>query len=890
MYVDGVRVDIGGGFAGGVGAGGGGSPSRLDDINPDAIERIEILKGAAAATLYGTEASGGVIQIFTKKGSAGAPRWSFQVEQGFSNYPEDRYKPNSGFARTPEQAALLSDFAGRTVQPYEVVEAPIIRDIFETGYFQTYSGSVSGGNDQVTYFLSGRFQDDNGPLGLEDLGPVADVADRKQGTLTVSFFPTDKLQFRATSAYSESHLEVPNTNNNIYGVSSLAMFGKPEMAFCNEGSIPAAGFRCVDADNPSLVGAGNPTGQAAFSTLREAMQVPVEDDARHFNGSLNANYALLPNVNLDATFGVDFTSQRSTEFARFNYNVDQFTGNRTAGFRDLAERDHRNITADVKGNWTTNFGPSFSSAFVLGAQYFDEQTKTSGGFGADFPGPGLEVLEAASNLISFEEFIRTETQAGIFVQEQLGWRDFAFFTVGGRYDAHSAFGENFEGVFYPKVAISVVPSDIPGWGQPLGLSTFRVRGAVGQSGKQPGAFDKFTTFSPLATAVGPGLQPLNLGNQNLEPEVSTEWEGGAEAGFLDDRLVLDVTYWDRVVEDALVARQFAVSGGFIDEQLDNIGRLEASGWELSATAFPVNTPNFGLEVFANAAYISETVTDLGGAPPLKVGGSYPRYRNFIIEGFAPGALFGEKLLDVGAGQVPFDTNGDRNPDTMAEFEAFLSTAPDGGLNSSALNPLRAPHPEGLPGHYLGKPTPDWSGSFGINIDFLRNFRFANLFEYKAGNFTITNLTDAFRQSNPVIGRNIPLAAEVESTILNPASTAQERVQAALIWANELKALSPYSGMNTMENGDFLRWREASLTYTVPAGAMGRIGVGLDNIAVTLAGRNLALFTDYSGIDPETNVFGRGGSGGQIDQNFGQFIDAFGFPLQRRYSLAVRVGF
>ena len=167
-----------------------------------------------------------------------------------------------------------------------------------------------------------------------------------------------------------------------------------------------------------------------------------------------------------------------------------------------------------------------------------------------------------------------------------------------------------------------------------------------------------STFAPLATAVGSGLQPDNLGNQDLQPERSTEWEVGSEAGFFDDRMVLDVTYWDRTVDDALVARQFAVTGGFIDTQLDNIGELKANGLEIGVTAFPVSRPNFGLEVFANAAYLNEEVTSLGGAAPIKAGGSYPRYRNFIIEGFAPGALFGSKLRNVPAGQVPFDANGD----------------------------------------------------------------------------------------------------------------------------------------------------------------------------------------------------------------------------------------
>src|SRR5207248_6326706 len=148
VYIDGVRVDRSGGFGDYIGTGGGGSPSRLDDINPDAIERIEVLKGAAAATLYGTEASAGVIQVFTKTGSRGSPRWDFMSEQGLANYPAGRYAPNAGWVLPDELAAArsrslnlpvptaiqLSTFYGETLQPFQIIERPFAKELFETGY------------------------------------------------------------------------------------------------------------------------------------------------------------------------------------------------------------------------------------------------------------------------------------------------------------------------------------------------------------------------------------------------------------------------------------------------------------------------------------------------------------------------------------------------------------------------------------------------------------------------------------------------------------------------------------------------------------------------------------------------------------------------------------
>src|SRR5204862_1950984 len=291
--------------------------------------------------------------------------------------------------------------------------------------------------------------------------------------------------------------------------------------------------------------------------------------------------------------------------------------------------------------------------------------------------------------------------AGAFVQEQLGYKDFSFATVGGRYDRNSAFGRTSSGVFYPKASASVVPSALSGWGNgpfTSHLSTLRFRAAVGQSGLQPGAFDKFTTFAPLASQAGPGLAPDNLGNPDLKPEKATEWEAGAEIGILHDLAAVDVTYWNRVTRDALWLRQYPPSGGFRRVQLSNVGRIDGHGWEVLVNVLPVNRPDVSVKVFANAAYLWEIVKSLGGSPPLKVGGSYPRYRNFVKEGYAPNSLFGAKLQQpcsvrpAGAtyaclqpGENAYDLNGDRKFDTDADMLACLT--PLGATNPCKLTSL-----------------------------------------------------------------------------------------------------------------------------------------------------------------------------------------------------------
>jgi TonB-linked SusC/RagA family outer membrane protein len=923
VYMDGVRVDRSGGFGDYVGTGGGGYPSRLDDINPEAIERLEVLKGAAAATLYGTEASAGVIQVFTKQGSRGAPRFDFMTEQGFSRYPASRYEPQYGWVRTDALAASQSDalgieiptvaelsaFYGRPVRPFEILSRNIPVELFETGITNTFSGSVSGGTPGVTYYVNGRYGREDGPWGGEFLGPARDLDRKAQGSASLVVLPTSNVKIRVNAGYVDAHHETPSNNNNIFGTISSVLWARPELAKCFPGSLPTGTGSCtVDGKVGSPLGPGNPYGTPAFATARENMQERIRQDSKHFTGSVNVAYQPIGELSVEGTFGVDMVNQISTDFAPFGYDVDKFISFIPDGFKLLDDRTRREVTVEAKATWTRRLGEHVQSTLVGGGQGFISKLHDVANEGDHFPGPGLEVTGAALTPIAYERFLES-VNAGAFIQEQVGYKDFAFFTVGGRYDRNSAFGRTSEGVLYPKASISVQPSALSGWGNSAWrskLSTVRLRAAVGQSGLQPQAFSKLTTFSALSSETGAGFGPENLGNPDLKPEVSTEWELGSEVGVLDDRAALDVTYWKRTTRDALYLRQFPTSGGFRKAQLSNVGRIDAHGWEIGATVIPISRPNLSVKLFANAAYLHELVTSLGGAPPIKVGGSYPRYRNYVREGYAPGALFGAKLVQpcsqrpAGAsypclqpGQYAYDLNDDGNFDTDADLLGAL------GLPRSLPSPIRVDEDgDGdFLDHYQGKSTPDWAGSFGLTATILRNFELSSLFEYKVGNYTITNLTFAFRNANPILGRNSGKTAEIEAVMLNGASTAQDRRNAVKEWQH-LIALTPYDGLNQNENGKFLRWRELGLTYSVPTEWAAR-KLGLRYVSLKASVRNLALWTPYSGIDPELNVFGRGAGNdvttgvldlNGIDNNFGNAIDAFGFALPRRFTFALRFGF
>jgi TonB-linked SusC/RagA family outer membrane protein len=967
VYIDGVRMD-----RGSIGEQPTGRVTPLDNISPDMIERIEILKGAAAATLYGSEASAGVIQIFTKKGTQGRPRFSVRIDQGASRYPGDRVEDNWGFARTQAQADRLNAIHRNThidnngqpgIQPFEAVGFPSVsaKSAWGTGWSQTYSVSVSGGGSDAVYTVSGRYYDENGPYDVTDLvGPYflgksnlagsvnvlpydparVDFVRRYQMAGNVQLFPRERLTLGVGFMFADVSQMVPENANNIYGVQSSLLNAKPENGNCAESIARRLGGAFgEDPDRPgSCAGPGNVWGNRAFSTPRENTLSKPTTALDHFNANAKVGYTPLTNrLSFDVTVGVDITNSREATFMPWGNNIDGFSARRPLGQKFFDARFNREITMDGRARWSESFG-MISSQLTLGGQGFITKNHFRSGSGQDFPGPGIEVVGAGAARSASESFVEV-VNLGLMGEEQIGFNGWAFVTLGGRWDRNSAFGEATTGQFYPKVNASLVFSDMPGWNSTL-LSTLRVRGAVGRSGLQPGAFDRFRTFGPQTSQDGAGLSPRQLGNDSLKPEVTTEWEAGAELGLFENRLGFEVTRWARKTTDALVDKQYPPSGGFWRTQLTNVGELEASGWELSVQALVVDRPGLSVNLFGNAAYLFQRVLSLGGSPPIKVGGTYDRYRNWLFEGQAPGVLLGATIMQpcnsgtkarfcLQPGQLPFDVNRDGRLDTRADIEAFFATNCAGlGCNLDLFNtPTFTGSPGGGRGPFLDdrngdndfltecmadrtspktigdfkimkdkagqeyeycltKSYPDWSGSFGSDVTIARNLRLNVLFEYKFGNFYVSNLTDGFRNSNPLIGRNNRRPAELEAIIEDPSKSPQEKTDALLEFIDLYKELSPYPGLNLAEKADFLRLREVGITYTAPASFAQRLG--LSSLSFNLAGRNLLLFTPYSGIDPEMNAVSTRGA--DLSANYLDSVDAWSLPLARSVAFSVRFGF
>ncbi len=250
--------------------------------------------------------------------------------------------------------------------------------------------------------------------------------------------------------------------------------------------------------------------------------------------------------------------------------------------------NNRQITLDVKANWTKRLHVQLQLGVRRRRAGLPDEGEVPGQLRLRLPGPGHCGDERHRHPVRPRRRARDRERRVLRCRSSSGIKKYLYVTAGARYDYSSAFGKSADGVLYPKFSVSFVPSDLHGFKLPA-ISSLRLRGAWGQSGRQPSAFAKFTTFAAQTGPAGAGLRPDNLGNPDLKPEVATEIEAGMELGLFNDRFGLDATYWDRKVNDLLFGVQYPPSGGFTNAQLTNVGRLDAHGLELSARGFVIQT-------------------------------------------------------------------------------------------------------------------------------------------------------------------------------------------------------------------------------------------------------------------------------------------------------------
>jgi len=397
---------------------------------------------------------------------------------------------------------------------------------------------------------------------------------------------------------------------------------------------------------------------------------------------------------------------------------------------------------------------------------------------------------------------------GKFVEERVGIQNRLFLSGALRNDRNSAFGAKFGDIIYPKLSASWVISEEPFFPQTNALNTLRLRAAWGQSGVHPGPLAALDFYNATPVLVGsadvPGITIGNLGNQSLKPERTREVEVGFEADALRQALHVDVAYYDKASRDALVARKLAPSLGTSDTTFANIGEVSNKGVEITAAVRVIDRPSLSVSLNATAWGNRNRLVTFNDttikAIIFGLGGFSQRHQ--------PGYALGSYFL------VPY-TYADRNRDGVIDTsEVTLGSAP----------------------RFLGQPFPDHGATVSADVTILRHIRLYALLDGRYGNKQL-NFTEEFRCLPP---RNNCRALNDKT-----ASLADQAAAAA-----NLKNTSA----GYVEDGGFTKLREVSITYSAPDAWARKFGASA--LSVSVAGRNLATWTSYKGVDPELNEAGQ----------------------------------
>lgn len=803
VIVDGVRIN-----SSASGFGNGGAPtSRLNDINPEDIETIDVIRGPAASATYGTDAATGVIVITTKRGRAGAARWSVYTEQGITRdeneYPDaytawgrlqNQTNPaNNGRAADCNIVTVANNSCAiDSITTFNLWRDPRASPL-RTGSRQQYGVSVSGGSDAVSYFVGVENESTIGVFGLpqferdrfnrqgiairpewEDPNTFRRFGLRTNLDLKIS----PQLQIPIRTFFLTSQQRAPEDGNNTVGLGSSA-FGGPGTRNRLSGTDSLYGYRIF--------------------TPGDIFQESNEIDLQRWLGSITPVWTPTNWLTARANLGLDYTTESYVGACLLNECTN--FGQRRLGFKDT----ERSRTFQWTGEWsaTGSFRPTdwLSTRTTAGFQFVHREDDSFTANVAQLPPGGGTLSQGAVPAVAEGNTV-TKT-AGVFVEQNFQMFDKVDVVASVRGDQNSAFGENFGVAYYPRAGVSYRISE-EGW-FPFRdqVNLFRFRSSWGQSGIRPGTTAALQFFSSNVyrdnNSDVPGLIYQTLGNANLRPETVTEVEGGFDMGLFNDRITTTVTYYNKKSSDAIVNQTLPPSlGTGSTARAANIGSVRNWGWEYLVTAQPLRFERFAWDFTVNGSYNSNEVLNLGGIPA-----GTGAFRNAV--GFPINSIWDR----------PF-TFRDVNENGIIEL-------PEVTVDSVQ--------------RFMGYSTPRAELSIQNGFDLLSGgqLRVTVLVDGKLGGL-VQNTTERFR-----------CATRLNSQERVDPSAALERQARCIAF---LKPGTQSTNFGYFESGNYWRVREFAVTWRVPE----RLATAIPqvrNSTITVAGRNLALFSDFTGVDPET---------------------------------------
>lgn len=899
FIVDGVPIDNSSTFTSQSGDIGTVTTNRAADINPNDVESIEVLKGAAASMLYGQRASAGVVLITTKAGRAGETRYTLSSNASFDEVNREIPMQRS-YGRGTGGNCTGAEVTGT---PYAVNQRPAriswgcalpgnvrtydhFGELFRTGTNYDNSLSISGGDARRTFFLSAGSTNQQGII----IGPNNEY-NRYTVRLKATQQLTDELRIGGNIAYSDVRAKYTQRGNNLNSLLLGATRTPPEFNSAIYQTSTGA-QRSYRRPNPADI------------TIDPVYDNPFWVVNKHLNtsnvgrtvGNLLVDYQPMQWLKVNYSLGADYYADDRVSSLPPGSAGDGLPGQLYQGNYSNLIIDHNLLVTAQR-----DIGQNVQLRASLGQNLNLRRFKILQVVGSGYADPTLLTLNntVPSNLQpqNFESKINI---AGYFGQVEADLWNQVFLSAAVRADQASTYAPAKRTNYFPKVsAVWNVSNTLGNTSQRGTLSFLKLRGAYGQVGREPGAYQTLTVFGNGSgffaygggptTATQAGQSGLfagsTLGFTGLGPEITAETEFGADFGLFNQKIDGSITYYDAQTTDVILGLPLPPSSGF-GAVNKNGAKIENKGFEISVNTRLLERTNARWELGLNFTRNRNLVKDVLGAEYVGIPGGFGA--SAAVAGQPLGTFYQTDFV-----RCRYDVKDADNFSGSVDINAACRTAkaPQGAIYIGANGyPIADPS-----NRNTGNPNANYLLGIRNNITLYKKLTLSALVDIRNGaqnwngtrgalqSFgkaisttprascpTVTTCTTSFTRTfgkdifpGPVVGPGVGQAVPIGEGWFNAPGIGG--------------GVFSGPGGQLVDDGSYTRIREISAAYTFDQ-AWVKKSLGLSSIDVRISGRNLKVWTDYEGVDPETNLYG--GTG------IGRGIDYFNNPQSRSWAINV----
>lgn len=834
---------------------------NLRDINAEDIASIELVKGAAASSLYGSLAANGVVQIITKRGSSDDSGIEVTVrnEYGWSGlvrkYPLSnlhRFAPFSADTHAAGVTPLFGfsyDAGGNPIEesirdnPYaDSVQLFDNQDRFFTSqpFYNNYI-SLGGKGDNFNYHLSFQNQHQQGVI------EFTEPFERQNLRLNMDYLASEKFTIQLSSSFTTT-----NRQRQVGGFRDFL-------------SVPPF-IDLLERDENGEISPtpdGHTFNEGYANSIYELASRTNTESRNRFLGGITLKYDLTDKIKLEASTSLDQTWREFVFYEPKDYVDAQNVGGERGGFYQIINDNRKTRISSAQATWSETFG-KFNLRTVLKYQLEERDFLQTRAEGTRFVGAG-DVLDLASldpEQLFIDNTITRDVAENVFFDVSADYDDKIIFGGLIRRDGSSLFGEENRYVNYGRGFLAYrITEDV----DINNIQELKVRASFGTSGLRPPVFN--AQYEILNSGVN-GISKIQTGNRELLPSIAEELEVGVNMDFLD-RFSFIGNYSVTNVRNDFINAPLPAASGF-QNQWQNVGELRSTALEFSLNGTAFRNEDMVLDFGFNWDKITQEITDLGDIP------AFTRSTYFRVEEGQPyGTMYGQQLL-TSVDQIKTDANGNVLATQFRNLPAGNWTPSDFSVNEfghvvHTASIGTAAEQAGyivddagqLVAQAIGDTNPDWNIGFNLNFAY-KDFNVYALVEHQQGGDIYNNTAQL-------------IYFEENHGDLDTYGLAGKHVN----YSNSASAL--YNGANAtsyfVEDGTFTKLREVAIAYTLRGSKIGWDWMRDAKLAVT--GRNLFTWTDYSGFDPEVSLNGNA-------TNFR--VDQFVYPQYRTYTVSLQLRF